>query len=142
MATEKTYGVAGMMEWDALLPCGKGNLRVRFEGGAMTGFGFAPAEYRTSNPAAQHIIEHSPHFQEGKIILLRETRPGSSPSPHPRKKDGPKDTGADLSEMRFSDPHSAKEFLIEKFGLAASDMVTQADIRKTGLNFGLNLVWE
>ena len=35
---KKTYGVSGMMEWNALIPAGRTTVRVHFTGGTMTGY--------------------------------------------------------------------------------------------------------
>ena len=70
----KTYGVLGMMEWNALIPAGKGTIRVHFTGGTVTGYGTTPATFTTSNPAVVHLIEHSHWFRSGKIKLLSSIR--------------------------------------------------------------------
>lgn len=46
-------------------------MRVHFTGGALTSYGVTPAEYTTSNPFIQKVIENSPYFREGRITLLR-----------------------------------------------------------------------
>ncbi len=68
---KKTYGVNGMMEWNALIPAGRTTLRVHFKGGTVTGYGVSPATFTTDNPAVIHIIEHSHWFRSRKILLLK-----------------------------------------------------------------------
>ena len=68
--TEATYGVAGMMEWIALIPIGRNIVRVRFSGGSLTGFGVTPALFKTTNPAVMRMIEGSSYYRSGKIRLV------------------------------------------------------------------------
>ena len=68
---KKTYGVAGMMEWNALIPVGRTTLRVHFTGGAVPGYGVSPATITTDNPAVIHLIEQSHWFKKRKILLLK-----------------------------------------------------------------------
>lgn len=65
-----TYGVNGMMEWNALIPAGKSTLRVHFSGGTATGYGVSPAIFTTDNPAVMHLIETSYWYRIGKIIRI------------------------------------------------------------------------
>ena len=71
---KKTYGVSGMMEWNALIPAGRTTVRVHFTGGTVTGYGVSPATFTTDNPAVIHLIEHSHWFRNRKIILLKTER--------------------------------------------------------------------
>lgn len=70
----KTYGVSGMMEWNALIPAGRCTVRVHFTGGTVTGYGVTPATFTTDNPAVIHLIEHSHWFRKGKIKLISSIR--------------------------------------------------------------------
>lgn len=65
-----TYGVMGMMEWNALIPTRSNLLRVRFTGGSLSGYGVTPATYTTDNPAVARLIETSSYFRRGRIRLL------------------------------------------------------------------------
>ncbi|MDE6026917.1 MAG: hypothetical protein K2G23_02465 [Muribaculaceae bacterium] len=67
-----TYGVSGMMEWVALIPSGRNIVRVRFSGGSLTGYGVAPATFRTTNPVVMDVIERSSYFKRGKIRLIKK----------------------------------------------------------------------
>lgn len=71
---KKTYGVIGMMEWNALIPAGRTTVRVHFTGGTVTGYGVSPATFTTDNPAVIHLIEHSHWFRNRKIMLLKTER--------------------------------------------------------------------
>mgnify|MGYP006988886771 CR=1 FL=1 len=67
----KTYGVRNLVEWQAVIPAGRGKLIVHFTGGSITAYGVTPATYRTDNPAQQAIIETSNHFRTGRIFLVK-----------------------------------------------------------------------
>lgn len=69
--TRKTYGVNGLMEWQANIKAGKTTFKIPFTGGAMTAWGVTPAEYTTDNPIIQHAIEASSFFTSGRIVVLR-----------------------------------------------------------------------
>lgn len=71
---KKTYGVSGMMEWNALIPAGRTTVRVHFTGGTVTGYGVSPATFTTDNPAVIHLIEHSHWFRNRKIMLIKTER--------------------------------------------------------------------
>ncbi len=66
----RTYGVK-LMEWHALIPAGHGTVRVRFTGGACSGFGQKPATYTTTDPVMMRLIEDSHHFRTGFIFTVR-----------------------------------------------------------------------
>ena len=70
-AKRKTYGVRGMMEWAAILKCGKFSLKVHFSGGSMTSYGTKPATFTTENPMTQSFIENSEQFKSKKIYIVR-----------------------------------------------------------------------
>lgn len=70
-AKRKTYGVRGMMEWVAILKCGKFSLKVHFSGGSMTSYGTKPATFTTENPMTQSFIENSEQFKSKKIYIVR-----------------------------------------------------------------------
>lgn len=69
---KKIYGVKGMMEWIASIPCGKAIVTVPFTGGSLSGYGIVPAQYMTENPFMQAVVENSDYYKNGKIILIRE----------------------------------------------------------------------
>lgn len=66
-----TYGAPRLVDWVAQIKVGAASVRVHFTGGALTSYGVTPAEYTTSNPFIQKVIENSPYFKEGRIIILR-----------------------------------------------------------------------
>ena len=85
----KTYGVRNLVEWQAIIPAGRGKLIVHFTGGSITAYGVTPATYKTENPAQQAIIETSKHFRSGRIFLVKselvkeipdKTKPAAAPA--------------------------------------------------------------
>ncbi len=71
VAKKVTYGVSGMMEWNALIPVGRSTLRVHFSGGTLTGYGSTPATFTTDNPAVIRLIEESYWYRINKIRRLQ-----------------------------------------------------------------------
>lgn len=71
----RTYGVRGYLEYEALIPAGTSHIRIRFEGGSITGYGVAPAMFSTRDPALQYIIEQSPQWKRGIIVRCRPVEP-------------------------------------------------------------------
>lgn len=68
---KKTYGVSGLIDWQAQIKAGKACLVVTFTGGGLTSYGVTPAQYTTENILYQKVIENSKEFKNGKIKLLR-----------------------------------------------------------------------
>lgn len=68
---KKTYGVSGLIDWQAQIKAGKASLIVTFTGGGLTSYGVTPAQYTTENILFQKIIENSREFKKGKIKLIR-----------------------------------------------------------------------
>ena len=62
-----TYGVSGMMEFQAVIKVGRNNMNVLFTDGSMNAMGVNPAKFTTSNFMVQHAIENSPEFKRGLI---------------------------------------------------------------------------
>ncbi len=65
-----TYGVRGMMEYQALIPVGKATLKILFTDGSMNSLGSHPAKFTTDNFMVQHAIENSSDFRRGRIQIL------------------------------------------------------------------------
>lgn len=99
-----TYGAPRLVDWVAQIKVGAASVRVHFTGGALTSYGVTPAEYTTSNPFIQKVIENSSYFKEGRIIVQRratieepkkpalkakpkpKAQPASQPAPAPQPK--------------------------------------------------------
>lgn len=81
-----TYGAPRYMDWVAQIKAGSATVRVHFTGGALTVYGVTPAEYTTSNPFVQKVIEQSQYFKEGRIVKLRSAQIADNrPAPKPKK---------------------------------------------------------
>lgn len=81
-----TYGAPRYMDWVAQIKAGAATVKVHFTGGALTVYGVTPAEYTTTNPFIQKVIEQSKYFKEGRITLLKRiTLPDSTTSSKPKK---------------------------------------------------------
>lgn len=73
---QKTYGVRDLLEWELHLNTGfmvKPFVKVRFEGGQITGFGVSPATFTTADTVIQRLIEESEWFKNGRIELIKAT---------------------------------------------------------------------
>lgn len=70
--SKKTYGVYGVIELVAVIPCGKAKMNVSFTGGAQTTYGVTPATFTTEDPFKQLMIENSEMFRNGKIKIYME----------------------------------------------------------------------
>lgn len=65
-----TYGVNGMMEYQAIIKVGRATLKVTFTDGSITAMGQNPAQYTTSDFIVQHAIENSSDFKRGRIHVV------------------------------------------------------------------------
>lgn len=82
-----TYGVDDLIDWNARIPVGKACMSVHFTGGALTKYGVTPAEFTTTDPFTQRVIEDSEYFRSGRITILRSI---GRPDIHPAsRKDSP-----------------------------------------------------
>lgn len=67
-----TYGIFGMMEYQALIKVGKASMRICFTDGSITAMGSSPATFSTSSILTQKAIEHSGEYRRGLIKKVRE----------------------------------------------------------------------
>ncbi len=65
-----TYGVSGMMEYQAVIKVGKNNMKVLFTDGSVSAMGVNPATFTTENFMVQHAIENSTDFKRGRIKIV------------------------------------------------------------------------
>ena len=78
--TRKTYAARGLLEWQMVLNTGGAFIRISFTGGTMGSNGVLPAKYTTDNEALQFLIENSPHFKAGRIIVFNVEKLPDRPS--------------------------------------------------------------
>lgn len=81
-----TYGAPRLVDWVAQIKVGAASVRVHFTGGALTSYGVTPAEFTTSNPFIQKVIENSYYFKEGRIKVLRRATIEEPKKPAPKAK--------------------------------------------------------
>lgn len=81
-----TYGAPRLVDWVAQIKVGAASVRVHFTGGALTSYGVTPAEFTTSNPFIQKVIENSSYFKEGRIKVLRKAEIEEPKKPAPKAK--------------------------------------------------------
>ena len=81
-----TYGAPRLVDWVAQIKVGAASVRVHFRGGALTSYGVTPAEFTTSNPFIQKVIENSSYFKEGRIIIQRRATIEEPKKPAPKAK--------------------------------------------------------
>lgn len=65
-----TYGVSGMMEYQAVIKVGRNNMKVLFSDGSVSAMGVNPATFTTENFMVQHAIENSSDFKRGRIKVV------------------------------------------------------------------------
>lgn len=99
-----TYGAPRLVDWGAQIKAGAATVRVHFTGGALTSYGVTPAEYTTSNPFIQKVIENSSYFKEGRIILLRRTTVEEPKKPAPKPKAQPAPQPAPAPQPKVEEP--------------------------------------
>lgn len=157
----KTYGVTGLMEWQPIIYAGKATFKPHFTGGAMSSYGVTPAKYTTSNSVFQHIIENSTYFKNGRIELLYETDDGKKDArrhiPTPKDLDeaipenavtddmteehtDKHETGDKLEDVEVSDMETAKDYLMDNYGIDRSTLRTLKATTATAAKHGIRFV--
>lgn len=81
-----TYGAPGLVDWAAQIKVGAARVRVHFTGGALTSLGITPAEYSTTNPFIQKVIEGSAYYKDGRIIFMRRAEVANNQDSKPKRK--------------------------------------------------------
>lgn len=132
---KKIYGVAGMVEWNALIPVGRGTVKVHFEGGSFTSYGMAPAEYGTTNKAMQKIIESSRYFKSGKITLLRTLTTENDGSIAKNCESVQKINS--IKQVAVDSPDDAKDYLEKYHGVDRVRLKTKSAIDATAKSHGV-----
>ena len=111
---------------------------MHFTGGALTSYGVTPAEFTTSNPFIQKVIENSSYFKEGRIKVLRRTtieepkkpapkakpkaqpapQPAPTPAPQPKAEEPVAETPApvEVEPQEAAEPEPAAEAQAEEEG--------------------------
>lgn len=143
---KKTYGIYGKVEQLIVLHAGRASMTLHFEGGAITPYGTSPAEFTTSNPMWQAVIERSPEFTGGLIKLVRQYgEPAKEPAKEEKKAEGVlpiEAEGDDLPEgyVRVSGREDAVEYMRSHYGIPTRDMRSVATVKKAAAAHGITFV--
>ncbi len=163
-----TYGVAGMMEYQAVIKIGRLTMKVLFTDGSANAMGMNPATYSTENLIVQQAIESSDQFKRGLIKVVgvveldedvqimhnrnEENREGLSGS-HLEAGENEAEEKADenrrgetaghgtLTEMEFDNNDDAKDYLEQAFGCVRSRLRNREDIKAAGEANGVKIIF-
>lgn len=67
----KTYLVPGLLDLRLIVRAGDAWTTIDFTGGRSSGYGACCARHSTDDPVAQRLIENSPEFRSGRIIVRK-----------------------------------------------------------------------
>ena len=155
-----TYGISGMMEYQAVIKLGRNSMRVNFSDGSVSAMGINPAIFTTENFMVQHAIENSADFKRGlikriNVIDLDEElsieRPASVAAEAVATpietavevKAEPVEDANDANDanvqVEFSCKDDAKDYLEQTFGLVRSKLRTRDDIVAAGKANGVDI---
>lgn len=117
-----TYGAPRLVDWVAQIKVGAASVRVHFTGGALTSYGVTPAEFTTSNPFIQKVIENSSYFKEGRIIIQRRATieepkkpaPKAKPKAQPAPQPAPTPAPVEAEPQEAAEPEPAAEAQTEE----------------------------
>lgn len=160
---QKIYGVDNLIDWTVGIKAGKATMRVHFTGGATTARGIVPATYATANPVKQAIIEKSHYFKTGQIRVVqvievpddaaaiarkdrnaaRTTAKVAAPAEEPVQSTVTENqAGGEKTQVKVSSVEDAKDYLVDKYGIAGSKLRTRAACIAAGEEHGVEFVWE
>lgn len=165
-----TYGVFGMMEYQALVPIGsKTIMKINFSDGSLTAMGTNPARYSTDNYMVQHAIENSKDFRRGLICKISEVNVmgevkierNAAANDMAGASDGVNaDAAIDVNEPAKAEEHEsneqagaereiivhcnddAKDYLEEHCGCVRSRIRTRNDINELAAANGIRFIFE
>ena len=162
----KTYGIHGLSEWYGKVKAGSIEVSVAFQGGTASPSGAQPAYFMTKDPITQFVIENSKEFKNKFITLERSVElPGTHPReaypkrPTPEKPvqstdtddraeedenavDGAEGVSVKKTQVKVSSVEDAKDYLVDKFGIASSKLRTRAASIAAGEENGIEFIWE
>lgn len=164
-----TYGVSGMMEYQAVIKVGRNNMKVLFTDGSVSAMGVNPATFTTESFMVQHAIENSADFKRGRIKVLstveleeelRIERNSSNPaesetttvkedentynSQNDNKVEAEDkgETAPETTQVEFSCNDDAKDYLEHTFGYIRSKLRNREDIINAGKAHGVEIIFE
>ena len=150
---QKTYGVNGKMEWLPMIKIGNRKMQIPFLHGITSGSGRIPASFTTKNPITQFGIEQSVYFKEGVIhiekvldipdhkakasapVTQKSTnkvtttdQAGSSDNDEKDADTGNTSGSTDGNLVEVESIADAKDYLVEKFGIAVRELSSKDKI--------------
>lgn len=158
-----TYGVTGMMEYQAVIKIGRSQMKVLFTDGSATGYGMNPAMYTTDNLIVQKAIENSDQFKRGRIHIVSSTdleeevqvinngvegvagqRDEIRGGEFAGEAEAPEAEAAHteqkpLIEMEFDNNDDAKDYLEQTFGCVRSKLRNREEIKAAGEANGVSI---
>jgi len=154
-----TYGVSGMMEYQAVVKIGKATMKVPFSEGSMTAMGVNPAKFTTDNFVVQHAIEQSGDFRRGRIHIVSvieldeevkiegksnvESRMSKVESAQAQEAQATQAQSSAAKETKqFGCNDDARDYLEETFGVTRSKLRTRADILQYGQANGVEILFD
>lgn len=163
----KTYGISGLLEWHGFINNNGVSMQLHFTNGSMTAHGVAPATFTSKNEITQHFIENSDQFKNGRIRLVRSVPiPGTEnddnhvekhvkpvktvqsdgtegrPEEDENAVDGVEGVAVKKTQVKVSSVEDAKDYLVDKFGIAGSKLRTRAACIAAGEENGIEFIWE
>lgn len=162
----KTYGIHGLSEWYGKVKAGSIEVSVAFKGGTASPSGAQPAYFMTKDPITQFVIENSKEFKNKFITLERSVElPGTHPrEAYPKRPtpenhvhstdtegrpeedenavDGAEGEAVKKTQVKVSSVEDAKDYLVDKFGIASSKLRTRAACIAAGEENGIEFIWE
>ena len=165
---QKIYGVDNLIDWTVSIKAGNATMRVHFTGGATTARGIVPATYATADPVKQAIIEKSHYFKTGQIRVVQVIEVPDDAAAIARKErkasriaakasataekpvhdegenavDGAEGVAVKKTQVKVSSVEDAKDYLVDKFGIASSKLRTRAACIAAGEENGIEFIWE
>lgn len=124
----KSYGYKGKVECSKIFRLGSTNFRIDFTGGSITAEGVIPAKFDTSNIAYQAVIESSPEFKSGKIVItqmidIEEDEPVIIDAVNEKTNENT----TSVNEVRTA--QDAREYLKANFGVKQSELQNAESVR-------------
>lgn len=144
-----TYGVSGMMQYQAIIKIGYQKKEVLFKDGSISAMGINPATYTTTSLIMQRAIETSNDFKRGLIIKVQEVEL-SEEVPIERnepiketveEKPMENDTKTEVTQIKAECNDDAKDYLESHFGTVRSKLRTRADIISVAAQYGVEFVF-
>lgn len=163
-----TYGVAGMMEYQAVIKVGKKNVNILFSDGSVTAMGTNPATFTTDNIILQIAIESSSDYKRGRIKTVnvieldeelhierpqhREAVSTEAVEQHAEVEETIAEESVEATEeseskteelpkVEFTCNDDAKDYLEQTYGYVRSKLRNREDIIKAGKDNGVDIIF-